>query len=101
MLESASTAQRVQVGPLPGVVHTRGAAGGPDIGMVGQRPHHREDGAVLQKGQLAGAEVIEQCAKRLWSNRHLWVQPPAAIRVEQAFVNRGSLTSLRGRRHGQ
>ena len=28
--------QRVQVRLLPGVVHPGGAAGGPDIGMVGQ-----------------------------------------------------------------
>jgi len=81
-----------------GIVNARGAACGPDIRVVGQRPHHREDGAILQKRQLAGTEVIEKCAEGLRSNRYLWVQPPAAIRVEQAAVSR---TSLRGGRHGQ
>jgi hypothetical protein len=52
--------------------------------MLGQRPHHGEDGAILQKRQLARTEVVEQSAERLRPNSHLWMQPPAAIRVEHA-----------------
>ena len=89
--------QRVQVGLL--ARHRRRPAARqaePGIGMIGQRLHHREDGAVFQKGQLAGAEVIEQCAERLGPDRHLWVQAPAASGIE----HRPGL-SLCGRRHGQ
>jgi hypothetical protein len=64
--------------------------------MLWQRLHHGEDGAVFQKRQLAGAEVVEQRAERFRTNRHLRVQSPAAIGIE-----RGRRPRLRGRGHGQ
>src|ERR1700756_4682364 len=84
MLDSASTLSACRYGWSPAGAPPAGPAGGPDIRMVGERPHHLKDGAVLQKGQLAGAEVIQQCTKRFRSNRHLGVQPPAPVRVEHA-----------------
>lgn len=91
-------AQGVQIGRLLVIVYSGGAAGGPDVEMVGQRLHHRQDGAVLQERQLAGTEVVQQRAEWFRSNGHLRVQAPAAVGVELGHVEP---PRPRGRRHGQ
>ena len=50
--------------------------------MVAERFDQREDGPVLQEGQLARAEMVEQRPERLGPHRHLGVQAPAAIGIE-------------------
>ena len=79
----------MQVRPLLRVLDSGGAAGGSDVGVVGQRLHHRKDGAVLQERQLAGTEVIQQRTEGLWPHGHLRVQPPRAIGIEPPPLLRG------------
>jgi hypothetical protein len=86
----------MQVRALSGVIDSGGTAGGSNVWVVGQRLHHRKDGAVLQERQFASAEVIQQRAKRFGPHGHLRVQPPRVIGIELA---RAGL--LRGSAHNQ
>jgi hypothetical protein len=72
-----------------------------DIRVLVQRLHHRDNRAILQKRQLAGAEVIEQRAEWLQAQSHLPVQLPPATGVEagRRCGLRFPRASLRG--HGQ
>ena len=58
--------------------------GGPSVWMVGQRLHHRKDGAVLQERKFASSEVIQQRPKGFGPHGDLRVQPPRAIGIELA-----------------
>ena len=55
----------------------------PDVGVLGQRFDDRHDGAVLEEGQPAGPEVVEQRPERLGTDGHLRVETPAQRGVDQ------------------
>lgn len=71
------------------VVDSGGATSGSDVGVLVERVDHRDDRPVLQEGQLAGTEVVQQRPERLRPHRHLVVQPPAAIGVERHCISSG------------
>jgi hypothetical protein len=96
-------AEGVQIGRLLRIVDSGGAASRSGIGVLIKRLDHRDDGAILQKRQLACSEVIEQRSERLGPDSHLGVQSPAQARVKSPpTAGSGGHGGVRGGdRHGQ
>ncbi len=83
ILDCGQHAERVQVRRLLRVVDSRRRGKPTGVGVSASDLTTVDDRAVLQKRQLAGAEVIQQRTERLGPHRHLGVQSPAEVRVER------------------
>ena len=88
----------MQVRTLLCILDTGRAERGPNVGMVGQRLHHREDGAVLQERELASSEVVQQRTETFGAHGDLRVQSPGVVGIELAT---SAVQPLRGGAHGQ
>jgi hypothetical protein len=73
----------MQVGRLTRIVDAGRTTRGTGVVVLVQQLHDINDGPVLQKGQLARPEVVEQSPKRLRPHSYLRMQPPTGVGIER------------------